>query len=187
MAGTEFVLIRHAPVVSDGRVYGRRDLGADLSDTAALLRMAEAVGDPGVLRTSPARRCQETAKALWPALLADQDPALWEQSLGLWEGSDPASLPDLGPMSRLDLANHHPPSGESFSEMCHRTAPAFRPVKGVTRVTIVAHAGTVRAALAYALGHVPPALAFEVRPLSITRILILPDGQSVIHEVNRCP
>jgi alpha-ribazole phosphatase len=53
-------------------------------------------------------------------------------------------------------------------------------------MVIVAHAGTVRAGLALALGSVPAALAFEVAPLSLTR-LCRHDGAFSVACVNLAP
>lgn len=55
------------------------------------------------------------------------------------------------------------------------------------RVTVVAHAGTVRAALALALGSVAPALAFAIAPLSVTRVTALPGGAWSVGAVNWRP
>lgn len=52
-------------------------------------------------------------------------------------------------------------------------------------MAVVAHAGTIRAALALAMGNIPAAISFQIAPLSLTRIVALPgDGWSVA-EVNR--
>ncbi len=61
--------------------------------------------------------------------------------------------------------------------MAARVAPALAELEGA--VAIVAHAGTIRAALALALGTVPAALAFEIAPLSLTRLRRHARGWSV--------
>lgn len=183
-AGTEILLIRHAPARHGGCLAGRRDVAADLPPEARLKALRAAVGAARLL-ASPARRCVETALALWPegAGLAT-DARLWEQDFGAWEGRAFADLPDLGALAPAALAAHVPPGGESFAALCARTAPALCGL-GPGRVAIVAHAGTVRAALALATGSVAGALAFQVAPLSLTRIFMLPGGQWSVAEVNR--
>lgn len=184
--GAELTLIRHAPVQGDGRVYGRRDLPADCSDQAAFAALRAMLPRPDRLIASPALRCLQTSAALWPDLTPHTHDDLWEQNLGRWEGQPFADLPDLGPMTREDLATHRPPEGESFADICARIAPALHTIAAKGPATIVAHAGTVRAALALAMGATAPALAFDVKPLSATRIVFLPEGNFMIKGVNQC-
>lgn len=51
-------------------------------------------------------------------------------------------------------------------------------------VAVVAHAGVIRAALALVLGHVPGALAFEIAPLSVTRLGVWEGRPVSIRQVN---
>lgn len=186
-ATTELILIRHAPALAGGRLCGRTDVPADCSDAERFAALRAAVGEPGRIVTSPALRCRQTCTALWPGIAAAADPDLWEQDFGRWEGCATGDIPDLGRLSPDDLARHRPPEGESFADLCARTAPALTRLAGGGRVTIVAHAGTVRAALALAFGAVPPALAFEVAPLSLTRLLALSGAGWSIGAVNWGP
>ena len=79
---------------------------------------------------------------------------------------------------RNSLADHRPPGGESFADVCARVAPALAALPG-GRTAIVAHAGVARAALALALGSPGLGLAFEVAPLSLTVLRRHPGGWSV--------
>ncbi len=186
-AATELILIRHAPALTGGRLCGRTDVPADCSDAARILALRAAIGTPGRLVISPALRCRQTAEALWPGGDAETDADLWEQDFGAWEGRKAGGIPDLGPLAPDDLARHRPPGGESFADLCARVAPAVVRLAGGGRVTVVAHAGTVRAALALALGAVPPALAFEVAPLSLSRLHAGPDAAWSVGTVNWNP
>lgn len=156
-------ILRHAPAVTQGRLAGRRDVPADCSDRDALARVRSRIGVTDHVICSPALRCRQTADAL--GLTPDAiDPALWEQDFGAWEGLPYAELPDLGPLTTNQLAHHRPEAGESFVDLCARITPALR---ALTRDTlIVAHAGTVRAALSLVAGN--GALSFAVAPLSLT-------------------
>lgn len=178
MLEAEIALIRHAPAQDGGRLAGRRDVPCDAVPEAAAAALRAAVS--GRVLCSPARRCAETARAIWGA--AEADVRLWEQDFGAWEGRPYAELPDIGPRPAADLAAFRPPGGESFEDLFARTAPVFTALSG--RHVVVAHAGTVRAALALATGHVPAGLAFQVAPLSLTRIVRSSGGWSVI-DVNR--
>ncbi len=177
--GAEIVLIRHAPALDGGCMAGRRDVPCAPVDPGVAAALRAAVGPARVI-ASPARRCMETAAALFGP--CETDPRLWEQDFGLWEGIAYADVPDLGALSAEALARHCPPGGESFTTLIDRVAPAFAEWSG--RVAVVAHAGTVRAALALATGSPGGALAFQVAPLSLTRVLRAPGGWAVI-EVNR--
>ena len=177
MRATEFWLIRHAPI-GDGLLAGRRDPDAvvDASDARAL---AAVLGPPGRLVASPARRCVQTAAALWPGMAVQTDQGLWEQDFGDWEGRPPSAIPDLGPLDPATLATDAAHGGESFADLVRRTLPALQALAIGGSVAVVAHSGTIRAALAHATGHVPGALAFQVAPLSLTRIVAASGGWSV--------
>lgn len=179
----ELMLIRHAPAAHGGRLCGRTDVPADLGDPA--LEPLRAVLTAVSRRVaSPALRCVQTAGALWPGQEIPVDDRLWEQDFGAHDGLPFGQIPDLGPLPPDALAAHRPPGGESFADMVARVRPALEALAERARtegpVAVVAHAGTVRAALALALGAVPPALAFEVAPLSLTRLRVFDGGLSVI-------
>lgn len=173
MTNARILIARHAPLSQPG-LAGRRDVDADCGDRAALdwLR-AELAGGP--LLCSPARRCRQTCAAM--GLVATPVTALWEQDFGAWEHG---AIPDLGPLAVAELAAHRPPGGESFCDMAARVQPVLAELDGT--VAIVAHAGTVRAALALVTG--PAALSFAVAPLSLT-ILTRHAGIWAVEAVNR--
>lgn len=185
----ELLLIRHAPALNEGRLAGRRDVPADLGDGQAFSAMRVVLGPVDRVITSPALRCRQTAQALWPDTEASENPRLWEQNFGAWEGLPFADIPDQGALPPGELALLAPPEGESFADLCARIAPALTEIAALPgRSAIVAHAGTIRAALAMALGTIGPALAFSIDPLSITRLI--PCGpQWAISGVNQkaCP
>lgn len=183
-AANELILIRHAPAETGGRLAGRRDAPARLPDAAALAPLRAALAGARRVVSSPALRCRTTAGALFPGRDVARDARLWEQDFGAHEGLAPEELPDLGPLDRAALAALAPPGGESFAQMAARVAPALRELAARAEadgpVAVVAHAGTARAALALALGDAAAALAFEIDPLSLTRLRALPGALSVI-------
>ena len=167
------LIVRHAPLAQPG-LAGRRDVAADCGDKAALDWLGgQLAGLP--LLSSPARRCRQTCAAM--GLAPQIVDALWEQDFGQWESR---GIPDLGPLSPADLAAHRPEAGESFLDMAARVQPVLQAATGA--LAIVAHAGTVRAALALAVG--PAALSFAVAPLSLTILIRSPGGWGV-EAVNR--
>lgn len=173
---TRLMILRHAPLAKPG-LAGRRDVAADCSDRAALGWAAQALQGATQVWASPALRCRQTAQAL--GLSPEYHPALWEQDFGAWEQPG-AQVPDLGPLPPEALARARPPGGESFLDMAARVRPLLESARGVT--AIIAHAGTVRAALALAVG--PAALSFSVAPLSLT-VLIRHAGGWAVDCVNR--
>ena len=184
----EMFLIRHAPVAGAGRLAGRLDLPADLSNHPGFSALAAHLPEGAMLTSSPARRCLMTAEALMPGLAVRTNERLWEQDFGEWEGLDHTALPDLGALAPEALADHRPPQGESFRDLCARTTPALLDLAraGGTQI-VIAHAGTVRAALALAIGSVAGALSFHVAPLSLTRFHVGPHGHWSVAEVNWQP
>ncbi|MDO5370179.1 histidine phosphatase family protein [Paracoccus sp. (in: a-proteobacteria)] len=186
--GAEIILIRHASVAGGGRLAGRLDPPADLSDRTRIAAVAARLPRGARLTSSPARRCLMTAGALVPGLAPRLDERLWEQDFGDWEGLGHAELPDLGPLSPEALVDHRPPNGESFRALCARTLPALLDLAAHPGGQVVtAHAGTVRAALAHATGSVAGALSFQVAPLSLSRFHVGPQGQWSVAEVNWQP
>ncbi|MTH65132.1 histidine phosphatase family protein [Paracoccus shanxieyensis] len=173
MSHARILIARHAPLARPG-LAGRRDVPADCSDLAALDWLRGQLGADCVL-TSPALRCRQTCAAM--GMRAKVTPALWEQDFGAWETGP---IPDLGPLPVADLAAHRPDGGESFDDMAARVQPVLQAAQG--SVAIVAHAGTVRAALALVVG--PDALSFAVAPLSLT-ILTRHSGIWAVEAVNR--
>ncbi len=128
--------------------------------------------DRHVAISSPVRRAGETAAAL--GLLVSSDPAFSEQDFGHWTGRtheeirrDSQAVYDE---FWRDPANNRPPGGESFVEQIARLRAGIEALPA-GNVIIVAHAGTIRAALAVAL-EMPPdnALRFAIDPLSLTRV-----------------
>ncbi|RQP05267.1 MAG: histidine phosphatase family protein [Paracoccus sp. BP8] len=175
-AAARLLILRHAPLARPG-LAGRRDVEADCSDGAALDWARAALDGAGTHWSSPALRCRQTCAAL--GLAPEWQPALWEQDFGAWEEPG-AIIPDLGPLPPEQLARQRPPGGESFLDMAARVQPLLDRARGT--VAIVAHAGTVRAALALAVG--PAALSFSVAPLSLTVLSRSPAGWAV-EAVNR--
>ncbi len=185
-SSAELILIRHAPVAIPGRLFGRTDVMARIDPTAISALRAQLSPVSQVI-SSPALRCQQTAEALFDGHTLDA--RLWEQDFGDHDGLAFDQLPDLGVLASEDLAQHAAPGGESFAELCDRLAPVLteygRQAWTSGPVTLVVHAGVIRAALALVSGHVPGGLAFEIANLSVTRLRCGPDGPLSVIEVNR--
>ncbi len=183
---TQLWLIRHAPVDGPHGIIHDIDARADVSDQAALSRLQPLLPNPHVAISSPARRARETALAL--GLVAETDPAFGEQDFGHWTGRTHQEIRRDAEAAYDEFwrapATNRPPGGESFVEQIARVKRGIAALPAGD-VIVVAHAGTIRAALALAL-ELPPdiALRFVIDPLSVTRLDRLDDAWRVV-AVNR--
>lgn len=187
--GTRFWWIRHAPVpVPPGTLVGRMDRPCTLTDTDRLQALRRRVPDQARLIASPLLRARSTAEAIFgrdPDCLLDD---LVEQDFGDWDGRRWNDITDQADTLGFwrDAAATAPPGGESFITQCDRVARA------VTRLcrdhpgedlAVVAHAGTIRAALAIALGlkEAPgPTFSFGMDNLTLTRIDVGAGGSRIV-------
>ena len=177
--------VRHAPARRDlggpAAFCGWSDPPADLSDEHALAVLRSALPEEAAIVSSDLTRARETADALARrnSKRLEADRHLREQNFGAWEGR-PYDAPEMTEFWR-NPALAAPPEGESFAEVCDRVSRAVMTQNAAeeTEIVAVAHAGSIRAALALALG-LPPsqALAFEIAPLSLTRIDWLVDAKA---------
>ncbi|MDE0814672.1 MAG: histidine phosphatase family protein [Alphaproteobacteria bacterium] len=180
---TRWWWVRHAPVpTGQGIVYGQLDLPCDCDDPATFQNLAQTLPPDAVLITSDLRRTVETASAIRNAGLNLPAPikerALREQNFGTWQGmthTDFAELPDATPHRHWRSAAYlRGPEGESFADVVARVAPAIDRLTAEhagADIVAVAHGGTIRAALAVALGLDPEsALSFATETLSLTRL-----------------
>jgi alpha-ribazole phosphatase len=178
---TRIWLVRHAPVAGPRGVIHGADAPADLSDVTAFARLRAALPAQASAFCSPAQRTRETAHAL--GLDATDVAAFREQDFGAWTGrrhDDLAAAEGAAYRAFWDAAAHNaPPGGESFVDQVARVAGGLAQLKSDDAI-VVAHSGTVRAALALALDlAMDAALRFVIDPLSLTRIDRLSGGWRV--------
>jgi len=206
---TRLWLVRHSPVAHAGRIYGQADLSCDCSETALFAGLAEKLPRAAVWVTSNLRRTHETAAAIIRAGLPGPHPIpgpdtiemadLAEQDFGHWQGLTYEELQEsrAGDFHRFWHAPAHEaaPGGESFATVIERVSRAIHRLVDShpgRDIIAVVHGGTIRAALALALGLDPEAaLAFTIENCSITRIDRI-DGPGMGHgwrvvTVNRPP
>lgn len=175
-------LVRHAPVAGASGVIHDWDAPADIADVAALDILREKLPKGAAQFASPSRRTLQTAAAL--GLNPVSDPNLLEQDFGDWTGRRHDDLAREFGVAYHDFwkapGENRPPNGESFADQIVRMRDALAALPSGD-VVAVAHSGTVRAALAIALGIAPEsALRFKVDPLSLTRIDRVEGGWSVV-------
>lgn len=189
---TRWWWLRHAPVpCPQGRIHGCLDVACDLSDEEDFRWLAGRLPVNPVLVESGLIRCRQTAGALETAGLLlpppQVEPQLMEQDFGHWQGRswlelEAAKDPDLAAFWQ-DPAATAPPGGESFAAVMARVAEAVARLgreHAGRDILAIAHAGTIRAALALALDLTPAAaLRIAVQPLSLTRLDATGDGWRV--------
>lgn len=185
---TRFHLIRHALVTAQARTifYGSMDVAlcdVALRDEAALYRwLAYRLPRPAAWVVTSLSRTRLTAQAIFAAGYPDQplqvEHDLREQDLGEWQGLAHEAL-----VERLrhpphpfwpHAAEEIPPGGESMAALRDRVGPALDRLAAQHAggdVVVIAHGGSIRAALAHVLDLTPhQALVFSTRNLGLTRL-----------------
>jgi alpha-ribazole phosphatase len=192
---TRWWWIRHAPVTGHGgRIYGQEDYPADVSDIATFAALAALLPARPVWVTSHLRRTHETANAILSALTSNGDAAspsrvierdIAEQHVGAWHGLTNDELSALRGIAQngfeLWPAGERPPEGESFLDVIARVGPAVTRLTREHRgrdIVAVAHAGSIRAALAFALGiEAERVMSFAIDNCSLTRLDHIDDSE----------
>jgi alpha-ribazole phosphatase len=202
MIATRWWWIRHAPVVGHGgRIYGQDDHESDCGNRALFASLAASLPAEALWLTTPLRRTKQTALALFEAgaarpALEGEEPAFLEQHFGDWQGLTHDEL-----QARRDGAYHRfwhapasetPPGGESFADVVARVSTAVRRIGSAEAgrdIVVVAHGGSIRAALAHALAvDADRALGFAIDNCSLTRLDHFPsDDAWRIGAVNYLP
>lgn len=182
---TRWWWVRHAPVPDSGNIYGQGDLDCDCSAATVFAALAAELPDGAAWVTSHLARTHQTADAILAASERREHrtirpvplEAFAEQHLGAWQGLNRKAFL-AGRETRHDHwfgpADELPPGGESFADLYGRVtaeiAAATERYRG-RDIVAVAHGGTIRAALGFALGIGPEAaLAFTIDNCSITRL-----------------
>ena len=175
---TTFWWVRHGPT-HQKNFCGWRDVPADLSDTAAIARLAAYLPRDAVVISSDLDRAVRTADAIaGDRTRLPHDPRLREFNFGDWDGQHFSQIAEAHPdLSRAywerpgDVA---PPNGESWNTAAARInagADALAEAHGGGDIIVVAHFGAILTQVQRALGITAyQALAHKIDPLSVTRI-----------------
>ena len=182
VVATRWWWVRHAPVREDGgRIYGQKDLGCDTSDRPVFAAVGKILPRNAVWFSSNLKRTHQTADAIWAAgfpkpATMPHEQAFAEQHLGEWQGMNRAAFLASRPVgSHWFAAIDEPaPGGESFMDLYNRVRDAIERIGGEHAgqdIIVVAHGGTIKAAIGLALGHQPErGLAFTIDNCSVTRL-----------------
>jgi broad specificity phosphatase PhoE len=183
-----FWLIRHALVHPQAMVklYGTNDVPlcetTMAEDAPRYAALAARLPHPARLVCSTLSRTWLTAAAItkagYPGQHFVQNPAFVEQNFGDFQGQ-PVGNFDVREDGRHPFwpinAAETPPNGESFDTMIARVGAGLQTLladtEGYKHTVIVCHGGTIRAAVAYALGLTAhQALCMAIENISLTRL-----------------
>jgi broad specificity phosphatase PhoE len=186
---TRWWWIRHAPVPDGGRIYGQSDLDCDCSDGDIFTVLARELPRDAVWLTSNLARTRQTAAAILAAADGRHDgvqplaiPDLAEQHLGEWQGMERKPFYAERKVGTHTLwfgpANERPPGGESFVDLVERVRPVIESLTVQHRgrdIVSGPHGGTIKVALAVALGLDPQAaLSFLIASPAMSADMRLP-------------
>ena len=201
---TRFWMIRHALVDENARamLYGTLDVelcpASLIAQVPSYAALAGRLPRPARWVVTPLSRTRRTAQAIFAAGYPEQalavEPDLIEQHLGDWQGLPHAELP-----ARLSRPAHpfwplagteSPPGGESMDAVIARAGAAMERLAAAhpgETLVVVSHGGTIRAAIAHALGIGPDnALHLAVQNLGVSVLERYPTGWRVV-SVNELP
>jgi alpha-ribazole phosphatase len=206
MTTTRWWWVRHAPVPERaGWCYGQQDLAADCSATASFQALAGLLPRDALWVTSHLQRTAQTAQAIGAAgyplptpLLVERD--FVEQSYGDWQGKHHDELRSAPGSVYTKYgrppAHFQPPNGESFKIVVERVRGGIARFNGAHAgrdIVVVAHVGSIRAAIVVALG-LDPELAYglSIDNLSVTRLSHVAgsggaDGHWLVGHINHPP
>ena len=203
MIKTQWMLVRHGPVINpDNLIYGNSDREIETKPAHLYMPLAKTLPTSAIYLTSTQGRTVKTLQRVvevgdLPMPAFEQIKDFDEQSFGDWEGQTWEDLSKNGRSHTFWLAPaaQRPPNGESFEDVMMRVTKGLR--RQTTRfsgqkIVLFTHGGTIRAALALALGlDGETALRFSIDNCSTTQIshLALRDGSETWHvaHVNSSP
>jgi phosphoserine phosphatase len=159
---TRFLLIRHAlaAAADDLRLPGT-DLPLRPKGEAQAIAIANRLRafDPTAVYASDARRARQTGEIIATTCNIEMHPlpALREINLGAWGGQTFSALAAADPHAATWFSDPEamtPPGGERASDAAARVLAALEAIarNGIETAVIVGHAGSLRLALAQALG-----------------------------------
>ena len=177
--------VRHGPTHASTFI-GWTDRPADLSDTAALARLAAFLPGDAPVVSSDLIRARTTADAIAAGRVRLRDlPALREMNFGRWEDRHAHDLLEEDPARVMGFwdgpGDVCAPDGECWYDLAARVgAAADALARTGGDVIVVAHMGAILTQIGRALALSPKAaMAHRIDNLSVTRIDLAPGGWQV--------
>lgn len=167
---TQIDLLRHGEPVGGARYRGQLDDALSEKGWQQMWRTVEGMSEWQQIVTSPLLRCSSFAIALGERLQLPvyEEPRFMEVGFGEWEGHTRIELEEINPgqVTRFlqDPVNNRPPGAEPLGKFTGRVQAGFDDLLGRfsgQSVLVVAHAGVIRAIMAYIL-EVPPSRMYRI-------------------------
>jgi broad specificity phosphatase PhoE len=167
---TQIDLLRHGEPVGGTRYRGQLDDALSEKGWQQMWQTVEGMSDWQQIVTSPLLRCSSFAVALGESLQlpVHVEPRFREVGFGDWEGYTRSELEAFNPgqVARFlqDPVNSRPPGAEPLEEFTGRVQAGFDDLLkrfAGQSVLVVAHAGVIRAIMAYVL-EVPPSRMYRI-------------------------
>jgi broad specificity phosphatase PhoE len=167
---TQIDLLRHGEPVGGARYRGQLDDALSEKGWQQMWRTVQGMSEWQQIVTSPLLRCSSFAVALGERLQlpVHEEPRFREVGFGEWEGRTRIELEkiDPGQVTRFlqDPVNSRPPGAEPLEDFTGRVQAGFDDLLDRftgQSVLVVAHAGVIRAIMAYIL-EVPPARMYRI-------------------------
>jgi alpha-ribazole phosphatase len=146
-------LMRHGEPEGAGRLLGRTDVAATAEGIASCAEQVEGLEVNAIISSDLIRaRASAEAAALVLGRAVTLDPHWRELDFGAWDGL-PATAIDADALGRFwsDPDTNPPPGGERWSALVARVSEALATLPDGP-VLIVAHGGSIRAAMAVLCG-----------------------------------
>ncbi len=175
---TRWWWVRHAPSMGDqGIIHGQDNVNANLSDTGAIRRLGKRLPKDGLWFSSNLRRTIETAKEISGGgglhRLKYRNLPSRILANGMAKNGKSYQKKEMDNFW-TNYSDQKAPEGESFRELVNRATAKIKcmTAENIGRdLIVVAHAGTIRAALTLALNlPLNSALYMSVSNLSLTKI-----------------
>jgi broad specificity phosphatase PhoE len=167
---TQIDLLRHGEPVGGSRYRGQLDDALSEKGWRQMWQTVDGMSEWQQIVTSPLLRCSSFAVALGERLQlpVHEEPRFREVGFGLWEGHTRVELEAINPgqVARFlqDPVNSRPPGAEPLEEFIGRVQAGFNDLLARfagQSVLVVAHAGVIRAIMAYIL-EVPPSRMYRI-------------------------
>jgi alpha-ribazole phosphatase len=167
---TQIDLLRHGEPIGGTRYRGQLDDALSEKGWQQMWQTVEGMSDWQQIVTSPLLRCSSFAVALGERLQlpVHVESRFREVGFGEWEGYTRGELEAFNPgqVARFlqDPVNSRPPGAEPLEEFTGRVQAGFDDLLdrfAGQSVLVVAHAGVIRAIMAYVL-EVPPSRMYRI-------------------------
>jgi broad specificity phosphatase PhoE len=178
------LLVRHGRTGANAtqRLQGRLDLPLDEVGIAQVAGVAEWLGRPDRLISSPLLRARQTAEAF--AVPYEVDDRWIELDYGILDGMPLAEVGDhVWTRWRID-PQYHAGGGESLAEMHERVVTALEELMADAAqqtIVVTTHVSPIKAAMTWALGvDVTVGWRCHLDQASVCRIAIGPKGPALV-------